>query len=137
MEMHELMKTLQDHAVEMQTTMPGCLFYGILSAIDGTTLVKSQTSDKLASNIEQGSAFHLTIVKQVKQVVDMNADSDLEIDSITIETNKITFIIMVSALGKFFSITALDKEKSNLGVSRALLYRCKAEFGTILDDSFY
>ena len=41
-----------------------------------------------------------------------------------------------SALGKFFSITALDRPKSNVGISRALLYKCKAEFGTMLDDFF-
>jgi len=43
---------------------------------------------------------------------------------------------MISALGKFFSITALDRAKSNVGISRALLYKCKREFGTLLDDFF-
>ena len=45
-------------------------------------------------------------------------------------------MLMISALGKFFSITALDRAKSNVGISRALLYKCKAEFGTMLDDFF-
>ncbi len=43
---------------------------------------------------------------------------------------------MISALGKFFSITDLDRDKCNIGISRALLYKCKAEFGTMLDDFF-
>ena len=51
-------------------------------------------------------------------------------------SNKITFMLMISALGKFFSITALDRAKANMGISRALLYKCKAEFGTMLDDFF-
>ena len=70
------------------------------------------------------------IVNQVNQVLKTNLSSEqLEL----IETNKITFMLMISALGKFFSITALDRDKCNIGISRALLYKCKAEFGTMLD----
>jgi len=73
------------------------------------------------------------IVNQVNQVLKTNLSSEqLEL----IETNKITFMLMISALGKFFSITALDRDKCNIGISRALLYKCKAEFCTMLDDFF-
>ncbi len=73
------------------------------------------------------------IVNQVNQVLKTNLSSEqLEL----IETNKITFMLMISALGKFFSITALERDKCNIGISRALLYKCKAEFGTMLDDFF-
>ena len=73
------------------------------------------------------------IANQVNQVLKTNLSSEqLEL----IETNKITFMLMISALGKFFSITALDRDKCNIGISRALLYKCKAEFGTMLDDFF-
>ena len=73
------------------------------------------------------------IVNQVNQVLKTNLSSEqLEL----IETNKIIFMLMISALGKFFSITALDRDKCNIGISRALLYKCKAEFGTMLDDFF-
>ncbi|EEK15489.1 hypothetical protein CAPGI0001_1386 [Capnocytophaga gingivalis ATCC 33624] len=73
------------------------------------------------------------IVNQVNQVLKTNLSSEqLEL----VETNKITFMLMISALGKFFSITDLDRDKCNIGISRALLYKCKAEFGTMLDDFF-
>ena len=73
------------------------------------------------------------IVNQVNQVLKTNLSSEqLEL----IETNKITFMLMISALGKFFSITALDRDKCNIGISRALLYKCKAEFGTMLATFF-
>lgn len=133
----ELQKLLDDHCQEMKENMPGFLFYGILSTTDGTTLSKAQVNDNpLAENIESGSAFHLTILNQVKMVVDSNTEANLEIDDIIIETNKIVFVIMVSALGKFFSVTALERQHANLGITRALLYRCKEEFGTMLDDYF-
>jgi hypothetical protein len=73
------------------------------------------------------------IVNQVNQVLKTNLSSEqLEL----IETNKITFMLMISALGKFFSITAMERDKCNIGISRALLYKNKAKFGTMLEDFF-
>ena len=133
----ELQELLNKHCEEIHRELSGFLFYGILSCADGTTLAKSSGNDEVAKLIEQGSAFHLTIINQVKMVVESNKElGNLELDYILIETSKITFMLMISALGKFFSITALDRAKANMGISRALLYKCKAEFGTMLDDFF-
>ena len=133
----QLQQMLDAHCQDMKEGMPGFLFYGILSSTDGSILSKASANDEASKIIEQGSAFHLTIVNQVKKVVDSNdALGKLELDYILIETDKITFMLMISALGKFFSITALDRAKSNIGISRALLYKCKREFGTLLDDFF-
>ena len=133
----QLQQMLDAHCQDMKEGMPGFLFYGILSSTDGSILSKASANEEASRIIEQGSAFHLTIVDQVKKVVDSNdALGKLELDYILIETDKITFMLMISALGKFFSITALDRPKSNIGISRALLYKCKKEFGTLLDDFF-
>ena len=109
----QLQQMLDAHCQEMKAEMPGFLFYGILSSSDGSILSKASANEEASKIVEQGSAFHLTIIDQVKKVVDSN-----------------------DALGKFFSITALDRAKSNVGISRALLYKCKREFGTLLDDFF-
>ena len=110
----------------------------VLSCADGTTLAKASANDEVSKTIEQGSAFNLTIVNQVKQVVASNKGlGELQLDFILIETNKITFMMMVSSQGKFFSITALDREKANLGIARALIYKSKTEYGDILDNFFY
>ena len=128
---------LDAHCQDMKNNMPGFLFYGILSCTDGSILSKASADETTSKIIEEGSAFHLTIVNQVKQVLITNSTiKGLELDYILTETSKITFMLMISALGKFFSITALDRAKSNVGISRALLYKCKAEFGTMLDDFF-
>lgn len=132
----QLQQMLDAHCQDMKAGMPGFLFYGILSSTDGSILSKASANEEASRIIEQGSAFHLTIVDQVKKVVDGNGLGKLELDYILIETDKITFMLMISALGKFFSITALDRPKSNIGISRALLYKCKREFGTLLDDFF-
>ena len=129
----QLQLMLDAHCQDMKANMPGFLFYGILSCADGYASANAEAS----RIIEQGSAFHLTIINQVKMVVESNKElGNLELDYILIETSKITFMLMISALGKFFSITALDRAKANMGISRALLYKCKAEFGTMLDDFF-
>jgi hypothetical protein len=133
----ELQQMLDAHCQDMKKNMPGFLFYGILSCTDGSILSKASADETTSKIVEEGSAFHLTIVNQVKQVLITNSTiKDLELDYILTETSKITFMLMISALGKFFSITALDRVKSNVGISRALLYKCKAEFGTMLDDFF-
>ena len=133
----ELQQLLDAHCQDMKTNMPGFLFYGILSCTNGSILSKASSDESTAKIIEEGSAFHLTIVNQVKQVlITNNTIKGLELDYILMETSKITFMLMISALGKFFSITALERAKSNVGISRALLYKCKAEFGTMLDDFF-
>ena len=133
----ELQQMLGAHCQDMKNNMPGFLFYGILSCTDGSILSKASADETASKIVEEGSAFHLTIVNQVKQVLITNSTiKDLELDYILTETSKITFMLMISALGKFFSITALDRAKSNVGISRALLYKCKAEFGTMLDDFF-
>jgi len=130
----ELQRLLDAHCLDMKANMPGFLFYGILSCKDGTILSKASANEESSRIVEQGSAFHLD---QVKKVINTNKTmEDLALDYILIEANKITYMLMISALGKFFSITALDRPKSNVGISRALLYKCKAEFGTMLDDFF-
>ena len=133
----ELQQMLDAHCQDMKNNMPGFLFYGILSCTDGSILSKASADETASKIVEEGSAFHLTIVNQVKQVLITNSTiKNLELDYVLTETSKITFMLMISALGKFFSITALDRAKSNVGISRALLYKCKAEFGTMLDDFF-
>ena len=135
----QLQQMLDAHCQEMKAGMPGFLFYGILSSSDGSILSKASANEEASKIVEEGSAFHLTIIDQIKKVKVVDGNEDLgksELDYILIETDKITFMLMISALGKFFSITALDRAKSNVGISRALLYKCKREFGTLLDDFF-
>ena len=133
----ELQELLNKHCEEIHRELSGFLFYGILSCADGTTLAKSSGNDEVAKLIEQGSAFHLTIINQIKQVVSsIKTMGTLELDFVLIETNKITFMMMVSGQGKFFSITALDREKANLGIARALISRTKKEYGDMLDSFF-
>ena len=74
----------------MKRNMPGFLFYGILSAIDGNTLSKASSNEETAKIIEEGSPYHLMIVNQVNQVLKTNLSSEqLELDYVLIEANVI------------------------------------------------
>ena len=133
----ELRQLLDAHCEDMKRNMPGFLFYGILSTTDGTMLSKASSNEETAKMIEEGSPYHLMIVNQVNQVLKSNVSSQqLKLDYVLIETDKITFMLAISALGKFFSITAMERDKCNIGISRALLYKNKAKFGTMLEDFF-
>ena len=133
----QLQLMLDAHCQDMKANMPGFLFYGILSCADGYILSRASANAEASRIIEQGSAFHLTIINQIKQVVSsIKTMGTLELDFVLIETNKITFMMMVSGQGKFFSITALDREKANLGIARALISRTKKEYGDMLDSFF-
>ena len=63
----ELQRLLDAHCLDMKANMPGFLFYGILSCKDGTILSKASANEESSRIVEQGSAFHLTIVDQVKK----------------------------------------------------------------------
>ena len=62
----ELQQMLDAHCQDMKNNMPGFLFYGILSCTDGSILSKASADETTSKIIEEGSAFHLTIVNQVK-----------------------------------------------------------------------
>lgn len=124
----QLQQMLDAHCQEMKAGMPGFLFYGILSSSDGSILSKASANEEASKIVEQGSAFHLTIIDQVKKVVDSNdALGKSELDYILIETDKITFMLMISALGKFFSITALDRAELNQTLASRELYFTSAK----------
>ena len=133
----ELQQLLDAHCEDMKRNMPGFLFYGILNTTDGTMFSKASSNEEIAKMIEEGSPYNLMIVNQVNQVLKSNVSSEeLKLDYVLIETDKITFMLAISFLGKFFSITALERDKCNIGISRALLYKSKAEFGDMLEGFF-
>ena len=96
-----------------------------------------QEATKVAKALEQGSAYHLTIINQIKQVIaSVKVLGTLEMDFLMLETDKITFLMMLSAQGKFFSVTALDREKANIGIARALISKTKKNMEICLIVSF-
>lgn len=137
MNIAELNQTLHAHANEMQSEIPGCLYYGILKITDGTIVVQAKAQgNPLATRIEEGASYHVIVVNQLKQILSKSAEDTLILDMTFIETDKIVFVLVVSDLEKFFSITAIEKSKANLGVTRAILTKCKMEYGPILDSVF-
>lgn len=68
----QLQQMLDAHCQDMKQGMPGFLFYGILSSSDGSILSKASANEEASKIVEQGSAFHLTIIDQVKKVIDSN-----------------------------------------------------------------
>ena len=84
----KLQELLDAHCLEMKENMPGFLFYGILSCKDGTILSKASANEESSKIVEQSSAFHLTIVDQVKKVMNSNKSmGETALDYILIEAD--------------------------------------------------
>ena len=62
----QLQQMLDAHCQEMKAGMPGFLFYGILSSSDGSILSKASANEEASKIVEEGSAFHLTIILLIK-----------------------------------------------------------------------
>ena len=78
--------------------------------------------------------FFSIIIDQVKLVVASCASIGVkETHTLLIETNKTTFVSGISNKGKFFIILALEREKANLGIARALI-EASRPLATILDE---
>ena len=128
----KLQELLDAHCLEMKANMPGFLFYGILSCKDGTILSKASANEESSRIVEQGSAFHLTIVEQVKKVVTSSESLGVkETHSILIETDKVTNVIGVSNSGKYFILLALDRAKANIAIARTLVERSRSLAGAL------
>lgn len=137
MNLTELQATLDQHCLDMKREMPGFLFYGIFNCKDGSKICSTKMdTNPLAADIEGGAAFHAQIVAQVDNIVNASTTAQVNIDFIQIESDKITYILVISELRKFFSITALDRSTQNLGLSKMLLSKCRAEYGPVLDSVF-
>lgn len=133
----ELQQMLDSYCQEMKATMPGFLYIGILSCTDGTTLANASNNGDVAKFIEQESSSHLMIINQVTKVLATDESAGkLGLEFILIETDKITFMFSMADEGKFFALTALDREKSNLAISKMLLQKGKEKLGTMLEQFF-
>ena len=118
----ELQEAVNKLCLDMKANLPGFLYCGILNSAEGTIIA------------EETAPIFSTIVAQVKSVVALSESLNIkEIHSTLIETNKITYVIGISNLGKFFILLALDRDKANLTIARSLVEKSRP-LAVILDE---
>ena len=120
----EIQEALDKLCLEMKDSLSGFLFCGILKCSDGTIMAKASSSVELLKTAEETSPFFTTIVTQVKNVLLLSDSLQIkEIHTILIQTDKVSYVIGVSNKGKFFIVFALERDKANIGITRALLVK--------------
>ena len=133
----ELQEAVNKLCLDMKANLPGFLFCGILNSAEGTIIAKASSSPEFSTIAEETAPIFSTIVAQVNQVKQVVASNkglgELQLDFILIETNKITYVIGISNLGKFFILLALDRDKANLTIARSLVEKSRP-LAVILDE---
>ena len=130
----ELQEAVNKLCLDMKANLPGFLYCGILNSAEGTIIAKASSSPEFSTIAEETAPVFSTIVAQVKSVVALSESLNIkEIHSTLIETNKITYVIGISNLGKFFILLALDRDKANLTIARSLVEKSRPLAG-VLDE---
>lgn len=130
----ELQEAVNKLCLDMKANLPGFLYCGILNSAEGTIIAKASSSPEFSTIAEETAPIFSTIVAQVKSVVALSESLNIkEIHSTLIETNKITYVIGISNLGKFFILLALDRDKANLTIARSLVEKSRP-LAVILDE---
>ena len=130
----ELQESVNKLCLDMKANLPGFLYCGILNSAEGTIIAKASSSPEFSTIAEETAPVFSTIVAQVKSVVALSESLNIkEIHSTLIETNKITYVIGISNLGKFFILLALDRDKANLTIARSLVEKSRP-LAVILDE---
>ena len=130
----ELKEAVNKLCLDMKANLPGFLYCGILNSAEGTIIAKASSSPEFSTIAEETAPIFSTIVAQVKSVVALSESLNIkEIHSTLIETNKITYVIGISNLGKFFILLALDRDKANLTIARSLVEKSRP-LAVILDE---
>ena len=132
----ELQESVNKLCLDMKANLPGFIFCGILNCADATIIGSSAANPEISKIANEVSPFFSTIVEQVKKVVTSSESLGVkETHSILIETDKVTNVIGVSNLGKYFILLALDSAKANIAIARTLVEKSRS-LAVILDEQF-
>ena len=132
----ELQEAVNKLCLDMKANLPGFIFCGILKCADATIIGSSSADPEISIIAKEVSPFFTTIVEQVEKVVTSSESLGVkEIHRILIEADKVTNVIGVSNLGKYFILLALDSAKANIAIARTLVEKSRS-LAVILDEQF-
>ena len=130
----ELQEMVDKLCLDMKANLSGFICCGLLRCADATIIGSSVANTGISEIAKEVAPFFSTIVEQVKKVVASSESLGVkETHSILIETDKITNVIGVSNSGKFFILLALERNKANIAIARALIEKSRP-IAVILDE---
>ncbi|AXO81728.1 hypothetical protein DZC78_15510 [Olleya aquimaris] len=115
---------LEQFTEDIKSNVPGYIAVSVTEVSSGVCYVSHSNSPTFDPEI--ASAFNLEVVKAKKNAIKA-LDLDANIQDILITLNSQIHIIDVSENGEYFIYLAVDSDKANLGMTRALLKKYKKE----------
>ncbi|WP_289045232.1 hypothetical protein [uncultured Olleya sp.] len=115
---------LEQFTEDIKSNVPGYIAVSVTEVSSGVCYVSHSNSKDFDPEI--ASAFNLEVVKAKKSAIKA-LDLDASIQDILITLNSQIHIIDVSENGEYFIYLAVDSDKANLGMTRALLKKYKKE----------
>ncbi len=115
---------LEEFVQDIKKNIPGYIAVSVTEVSTGVCYVSDSTTKDFDPEI--ASAYNLEVVKAKKNAIKA-LDIDTQIQDILITLDGQIHIIDVSENGEYFIYMAVDSEKANLGMTRALLRKYKKE----------
>lgn len=115
---------LEEFVKDIKSNIPGYIAVSVTEVSSGVCYVSDSSSKDFDPEI--ASAYNLEVVKAKKNAIKA-LELDSQIQDILITLKGQIHLIDVSENGEYFIYMAVDSEKANLGMTRALLRKYKKD----------
>lgn len=123
-----MQKTLDKFVDDVKTSIPGFIAVSVTEIESGVSYVSYSSKEGYDPSL--ASAYNLEVVKsKIKAIEALGLTEEIEDITITL-TNQI-HVINVAKSGAFFIYLAVDSAKANLGITRALINKYKADLNVL------
>lgn len=113
----------------VKTNVPGFIAVSVTEIESGVAYDSLSVLDSFDPNL--ASAYNLEVVKAKLQAIKALGLNE-EIEDITITLSDQVHIINIAPSGAYFIYLAVDSSKANLGITRSLLNKYKADLNAAL-----
>lgn len=125
------MKKLFDEFIDnMKQNVPGFIAVSVTEIESGVSYCSYSAKEGYDPSL--ASAYNLEVVKSKIKAIEALGLTNETIEDMTIQLTNQLHIINIAKSGAYFIYLAVDSEKANLGITRALLNKYKAEINSIL-----
>lgn len=121
--------TLNKFIDNMKANVPGFIAVSVTEIESGVAYISHSSREGYDPSL--ASAYNLEVVKSKLKAVDaLGLNEDVE--DITITLTHQIHIINIAKNGAFFIYLAVDSDKANLGITRALLNKYKGDLNNLI-----
>lgn len=124
-----MQQTLDKFIDNMKNNIPGFIAVSVTEIESGVAYISHSSREGYDPSL--ASAYNLEVVKSKLKAIEALGLKE-EIEDITIKLTRQLHIINVADNGAFFVYLAVDADKANLGITRALLNKYKSDLNSLM-----